>query len=86
MDTETLTKKITTLEEQVARLESRINLSCSSLSSITRKVWARSKVTNDFQVKRLNDAISASAGILKNNKRVPKDPVAWQKQIREEWN
>ena len=86
MNLKLLSKKIETVEEKLTRLKYRINLSHSSLASTTRKTWAKNKTMSDFLVKQLNDAISATAGLLKNNKCVPKDPVAWQKQIREEWN
>ncbi|HBR80600.1 TPA: hypothetical protein DEA21_03055 [Candidatus Uhrbacteria bacterium] len=86
MNLKILTKKIETLEEKLARLECRINLSHSSLASTFRKSCSKSKAMTDYQIKRLNNAVSASAGILKNNKRLPKNPVVWQKQIRKEWN
>lgn len=87
MTLQVLTKKITLLEQKLAQLECRVNVSHSSLSTGRGREWMiKYPILGDSKLKTLNEAITKSAGILKSNKKIPKDAVAWQKQIRKEWS
>ncbi|MFH1253655.1 MAG: hypothetical protein V1664_05025 [Candidatus Uhrbacteria bacterium] len=82
-----LTQKISLLEKKIAQLECRINVSNSSLPNRQGRKWMiKYPLFVDSKIKRLNAVITKSAGILKKNKKLPKNPVVWQKQIRQEWN
>ena len=77
MTLQILAKKISVLEEKLAQLECRVNLSHSSLSAGRSREWlTKNPMFGDSKLKTLNEAITNTAEILRSNKKVSKDSVA----------